>query len=200
MVESDLHLKLKKAVETHLAEGSHCWFESTMGPWGGSGSLRVDVQYTRNRRYYYFECETKPNISRLIHKGEKRKKCYYRTVYNLVIPTSEFNKNDWSLLRGYFDNVYGYDEQLDEIPDRVDLRTLGSLQDIILNRTMPFLRSPEFREFCRFFWKRKNLCRHCYNCLRGRSCPWPQCWDEPCILYKRLWGDPDDFWKWSRVP
>ena len=198
MVESDLHLKLKKAVENHLAEGSRCRFESNMMPWGGSGSLRVDVQYTRNRRHYYVECETRPNISRLKRKGEKRKKCYYRTVYNLIVPASEFHKNDWSLLRGYFDNVYSYDEQCDEIDDRVDLRTLGSLQDIILDHAMPFLRSPEFREFCRFFWKRKNLALGffrrrfwCLRCCMGKGRPMYYCGPGTCDTYSFFQGDKE---------
>ena len=190
-----LHLKLKKAVETHLSEGNNCRFESTMGPWGGSGSLRVDVTYSRNRRRYYVECETRPNIKRLRKKGEKRNKNYYRTMYNLIVPSSVFFKRDWRQLHGYFDNVYSYDESADLINDRVDLRTFGRLQDLILDRAMPFFRSPEYEGFARFFWIRKNRVKRylenqitCLRCCMGKGRPIYYCRYNTCQTYKLFQG------------
>ena len=186
---------MKKAVETHLSEGNHCWFENTMGAWGGSGSLRVDVSYSRNRRHYYVECETRPNIKRLKKKGVKRKKYHRRTDYNLFVPSTEFCKREWMQLRGYFDKVYSYDEITDKIVNQVDLRTLGTLQDLILDYAMPFFRSPRYQEFSRFFWKRKNLVTtylyhrlHCLRCCMGRGRGNYYCRYETCQTYKLFQG------------
>ena len=193
---------MKQAVATHLSEGNHCWFEDTMGPWGGAGSLRVDVHYYRKGRSYYVECETRPNIKRLRKKGEKRKKCPWRTDYNLIVPSTEFTKKDWRQLRGYFDNVYGYDVTQDKIYQKMDLRRLGVLQDLVLDIWMPVRRSSKFKDIEWWFIRRKNGFAICINCLRGEDPPRRDCWDAPCILFNlllmilRITGTEERFFKW----
>jgi hypothetical protein len=196
MVESDLHLALKEAVKLHLAEGSRCWEESVMGSWGGAGCLRVDIYYRRRNRYFYVECETKPNIQRLMEKGRKRNKYYHRTVYNLVVPEKEFWKKNWRELSGYFDIVYAYSLEEERFTEKMDLRTLGSLQDLVLDRLMPFLRSPSFKEFRRFFWKRKNLViqyisdlKLCIRCCMNQGRHVYFCIGETCNVYGLIHGD-----------
>ena len=171
-----------------------------MGSWGGAGSLRVDVRYTRNLRYYYVECEIRPNIKRLRKKGVKRKTCRRRTDYNLIVTASEFVKRDWRQLHGYFDKVYSYDETADEIIDQVDLRTLGRIQDLILDYAMPFFRSQRYKEFSRFFWKRKNLFIGylrswfaCFRCCLGLDYVKWHCRYDFCIrtkLYRVAYQQP----------
>jgi hypothetical protein len=196
MVESDLHLALKEAVKRHHAERNRCWEESVMGSWGGEGCLRVDVHYNRKRRYYYVECETKPNIRRLIEKGRKRNKYYRRTVYNLVVPETEYWKKNWRELSGYFDIIYSYNIEKERFTDKTDLRTLGNLQDLILDRLMPFLRSPEFKKFSRFFWKRKNIIvqfmynlKLCIRCCMNHGRLVYFCRGDPCNVYRLIYGD-----------
>ena len=196
MVESSLHKTLKEAVKTHHATGCRCQEENYMGS-GGRGSLRVDVCYMLRHRYYLVECETKPNIPRLLEKGRRRNSIHYRTVYVLVVPFNEYVKKNWAELRGYFDLVYAYDLNEDRFTAKQDLRTLGALQDMVLNVLMPVFRSERFQTLLWWLRKKKNLCQHCYNCLRGKSSPWPQCWYKPCIFYRQLLGKPDDHWKWS---
>ena len=193
-----LHHQLKQAVETHLSEGNRCRFESIMGSWGGVGSLRVDVHYYRKGRSYYVECETRPNIKRLRKKGEKRKGYRRRTDYNLIVPSTEFTKKDWTLLRGFFDKVYSYDVALDEINDVVDLRTLGRVRDLVLDVAMPFFKSPGYKEFSRFFWKRKNRVNtflyyqlHCLRCCMGRGRVIYFCRYDTCQTYKMFQGNKE---------
>lgn len=193
---------MKQAVETHLSEGNRCWFEDTMGSWGGEGSLRVDVHYYRKGRSYYVECETMPNIKRLRKKGEKRNGWGRRTDYNLIVPSTEFTKKDWTKLRGYFDLVYGYDVNQDKICFRKDLRRLGVLQDLVLDIWMPVRRSSRFKGMEWWFIRRKNLCAGCVMCLRGKYPPRRDCWDAPCILFNlllmilRITGTEERFFKW----
>ena len=187
MVESQLHLSLKEAVVKHLSEGNHCWFEDTMGAWGGAGSLRVDVFYVRKRRWVYVECETRPNIERLKKKGDKRNEHHKRTDYNLIVPSTEFVKRDWYELRGYFDKIYSYDVGLDEIVDHVDLRTLGGVQDFCLDFAMPIIRSREAKDLYWWLIRRKNgVCWRiraliqCSSCKLGIDTPWKYCPRRGC--------------------
>jgi len=187
MVESDLHLALKDAVKRHHAGGSRCWYESHMLPWGNQGSLRVDVSYRRNKRSYYTECETKPNLSRLVEKGRRRREHYRRTVYNLVVPKSEYNKHDWTRLRGYFDQVFAYDIEKDEFTDAVDLRLLGPLRDAVLDITMPIYWSKEFQSTYRrvkysenrVYWAVRVILQ-CSACRLGLPHPWGFCPKDDC--------------------
>ena len=192
-MESKLHVTLKKAVERHQAHGSYCWYESTIGPC--SGSLRADVHYHRKKRSIYVECETRPNMKRLHEEGLHRKQSPWADIYNLVIPETQFSRHDWSLLRGYFDKVYAYSVEEDRFTRSLDLRTLGGLRDAVLDATMPIIRSDQVKASYLWLVKKKNIYRHCVRCLRGATDPWYWCWNEPCILYKRLWGDPDDYWE-----
>lgn len=194
-MESRLHITLKKAVERHQAEGNNCWYESTMGAWGGSGSLRADVHYYRKRRSIYVECETRPSMKRLLEKGLRRTQSPWGDVYNLVVPDAQYGRHDWRQLRGYFDKVYAYSVEEDRFTESLDLRTFGALQDAVLDILMPVIRSNKVTALTLWLVKQKNLYRHCIMCLRGRTDPWHWCWNEPCILYKRLWGDPNDHWE-----
>jgi hypothetical protein len=99
-------------------------------------------------------------------------------------------------LRGYFDKVYAYSVEEDRFTESTDLRTLRGLRDAVLDATMPIIRSKWGTALNRWLFKRKNLCSHCYSCLSGRACPWDRCLSQPCILYRGIWGDPDDHWKW----
>lgn len=60
-MESSLHLSLKDAVKRHHAGMNNYWVESIQG-WGGADSLRVDIMYVKNHRYYLYVCETRARI------------------------------------------------------------------------------------------------------------------------------------------
>jgi len=196
MVESRLHLALKNAVKRHHAQGSRCWYESNMQPWGGNGSQRADVQYYQNCRNYYVECETRPNINRLRDKGRRRNRYKKRGVYNLVIPESEYTRCDWRQLRGFFDKVYAYSVEEDRFTESLDLRALGFLQDLVLNLVTPLFMSPLFQGFYRPLWRRKNWVAVrlwklgiCVRCCMGGDMVNYYCWVEDCRMYRFLQKD-----------
>ena len=196
MVESLLHKVLKEAVKTQHAAGYRCLEEDTIG-FRGKGCLRVDLSYLSSSRHYLVECETKPKIPRLQEKGRRRIKIRYRNVYVLVMPSEEYVKRKWSELRGYFDLVYAYDVKTSSFTAKQDLRALGAFQDVVLDAMMPVIRSKRFRDLRWWLDKKKNMCTHCVDCIRGRGSPWPNCWHNPCLFYKLVWGKPDDHWEWS---
>lgn len=196
-METKLHITLKNAVGEHLAVGSRCQYEAEMSPWSGRGSQRADVHYYRKSRSYYVECETRPNLERLREKGRRRLKSPWADAYILVVPEAQFGMHDWETLRGLYNEVYGYNVEENRFTCALDLRTLGALQDMTLDVVMPVVRNRRVRTFHSSIVRKKNIYSHCLNCLRGRICPWLRCLDEPCILYKRLLGDPSDHWKWS---
>jgi hypothetical protein len=197
-VESRLHLSLKEAVKRHHAGINRCRTESLQG-WGGKGSLRVDLEFKKNHRYYLYECETKPNIKRLMEKGRKRAQLRHRTMYSLVVPESEYHRRDWKLLQGYFDIVYAYNEVEGKFTKSQDLRTLGGLQDFVLNIIMPIVRSSWFIDARHWINRNMNHLVGCVFCLLGKRCP--LCWssDDQCIIYKLLWGSIDLHWDFSML-
>jgi hypothetical protein len=186
-MESRLHLALKKAVETHLAGGNHCWYESHMGPWGGSGSLRVDVHYNRNKRSIYVECETRPSISRLIEKGKRRVKVPYRNVYILVVPDEYYGRLEWQRLRGYFDLVLGYDVEDGVFTGKRDLRFMGPLRDAALDFLIPIYKSERVQGTLNRVTRRKNILKmrlrgrlQCLLCRLDLPSPWIFCPGDGC--------------------
>lgn len=193
MVESSLHLSLKEAVKCHHAGENRCWTEVVHG-YVREGSLRVDVKYVKSHRYYLYECETRPNIKRLKEKGWKRSKLRYKTVYSLVVPESEYSKKDWKQLAGFFDLVYAYNVVEDRFTKKQDLRTLGGLQDFVLDLVMPIARSRWFVSARRWIYRNKNHGIGCVYCLLGKR--YPLCWssDDQCIIYKLLWKDMNLYW------
>jgi hypothetical protein len=195
MVESSLHLSLKEAVKLHHAGGNHCWTEAVQG-YGGEGSLRVDVKFVKNHRYYLYECEIRPNIKRLKEKGRKRSKLHRKTVYSLVVPESEYSKRDWRQLAGFFDIVYAFNVGEDRFTGSQDLRTFGGLQDLVLDFVMPVVRSRWFVSARRWIYRNKNHGVGCVYCLLGKRCP--LCWssDDQCIFYKLIWGNMDQYWEY----
>ena len=167
MVEGKQHLELKKAVKQHLSQGNYCHYESHMWSWGGKGSLRVDVHYVKNKRHYYVECETAPRLERLITKGEKRRKRYLGSLYNLIVPATTYNRIDWWRLSGYFDIIYFYSFEREEVVSKIDLRYFGGLRDLFLDLVTPIFRGQRAQDFYRSFWKRKNILKKCIQCLSG---------------------------------
>jgi hypothetical protein len=117
---------MKDAVKRDLV--GDCWYETeyTIKRYGAAG-LRVDVSFTKNKREYLVECETQPNIKRLVNKGRRRNKISYRTTYFLVVPSEFYKRTDWGQLRGYFDIIFAYDVDRDILTEGQDLRFLGSL-------------------------------------------------------------------------
>jgi hypothetical protein len=157
-------------------------------------SLRVDVEYTQNMRDYMVECETRPNMRRLKAKGVNRKKIESRNMYILIVPIGEYCKKDWSQLKGYFDKVYGYDEDIDSMAAVMDLRKLGFLQDIFLDHWMP-IRRTVIKDAYRWLRLNKNLVLNglrrvvqCTLCELGVSSPWEFCprYDCPRSYYPAL--------------
>lgn len=195
-MESSLHLCLKDAVKHHHAGVNHCSTESIQGVWGGEGSLRVDVMYVKNHRYYLYECETRPNLKRLKEKGRKRSKLHYKTVYSLVVPESMYHRKDWKQLTGYFDIVYSYHVGEDRFTGSQDLRTFGGLQDFVLDIVMPVVRSTWFVNARSWIFRKKNHFIHCVYCLLGKR--FPLCWSssDQCIFYKLIWGNIDQYWEY----
>jgi len=185
VVESDLHKKMKASVETQLARGEYYrteWFMGNMG----EDPLRVDAYYTRNKRYYLVECETRPNIKRLHEKARRRKRIPYRTVYILIVPINEYWKRDWRQLRGDFDQVYGYEEDSDTLREVTDLRVFGKAQDIFLDRWMPIRRTHVKKLYWwLIIWK--NLAKteaqiliQCSMCKLDLDPPWEYCIKTDC--------------------
>ncbi len=78
-MESPLHHAMKDAVIRDIA-GDCMYSTEYMIGYPEYGGLRVDVNITKNKRKYLIECETKPNIKRLIDKGKRRNKIPYRTM------------------------------------------------------------------------------------------------------------------------
>jgi hypothetical protein len=191
LLESDLHLAMKEATIRDICKDSKYWTEYMFG-WRGLGGLRVDVNFTRNRREHLVECETRPNMKRLIEKGKRRNKIRYRTVYMLVVPFKWYKKQDWTQLIGYFDIILAYDVGEDAFAERMDLRFLGSLRDTILDIIVPIYRSEAAQSI---YWKivvRKNRIQsavrtliQCTTCKLDIETPWIFCskYDCPDSVY-----------------
>jgi hypothetical protein len=208
---------MKQAVEDQLAGGCYTRTEVEVGRgYRDSGYLRVDVKYHKNSRYFLVECETKPNIKRLIEKALKRKTIQYRTTYLLVVPHEETPKHDWGLLRGSFDKIYSYSNG--ELRQLYDLRRLGWLQDAALNLAMPVVRSwrlmcwrNDIRMLMSVNWK-PTICLRCLlmalpggRTCNERYCPlhpwrWYQAWDMGRYFYIPHIENTNIFTAlWSRV-
>jgi len=96
---------MKDAVIRHLVKDG--WYRTESRVW--YTGLRVDVAYTRNGRRFLVECETQPNVRRLMEKGRRRKRVPYRNVYILVVTLEWFSRLKLRRLKGYFDRVLVYD-------------------------------------------------------------------------------------------
>lgn len=186
VLESDLHHAMKDAVIRDLV--GDCWYktEYTINRYGAAG-LRVDVSYTKNKRRYLVECETRPNIERLVDKGRRRNNIPYRTMYILVVPSEFYHMIDWGRLRGYFDIIFAYDVDRGMLTEGQDLRFLGSLRDVFLDLWVPFYKSKETQSVYWWFKIRKNLlvCKvrgyvHCTACKLGIPTPWIFCPRHDC--------------------
>jgi hypothetical protein len=86
VLESDLHLAMKDAVIRCLVGDDIYWTERYI--W--LNTLRVDVEYVKNRQRFLVECETRPSIKRLIDKGKRRNRIPYRNLYLLVVPVERY--------------------------------------------------------------------------------------------------------------
>ena len=158
--------------------------------YGGRGysALIVDVNITKNKREYLVECETRPNIKRLVEKGKRRNSIRCRTVYILVVPMKWYQKLDWHLLKGYFDIVIAYNIEDDVFNGAIDLRFLGSLRDMFLNALVPVYKSDEAKSVIRWIKMKKNLLVynikgqiHCIACKHGIPTPWRFCPRDDCL-------------------
>jgi hypothetical protein len=105
-----------------------------------------------------------------------------------------YHHQDWRQLAGYFDIVYAYNVGEDRFTESQELRTLGGLQDLVLDRVMPIVRSRWFVDAKRWIYRNKNHGVGCVYCLLGKR--YPLCWgsDDQCILYKLFWGKMDNHW------
>lgn len=187
-MESDLHKLLKKAV-CRKYDGCYVRTEERRGA-GGDGYFVVDVYVSRNSRYYYFECETRPSMKRLMEKGEKRKGHLHRNTYTLVVPAELYPRHDWGQLRGYFDAVWAYDAEDEAFTHIHDLRLLGGLRDAALDIIMPLKRSYRYLKLrwvfkARYFRLKVTLwsfvqCAACKLGVRigGEFCPRHDCPDS----------------------
>lgn len=180
-MESDLHLSMKKAVVRDIGKGSKYWTEYLIG-YCGSGSLRVDVNFSKNRRKYLVECETRPKIKRLIQKGKRRNKIRYRTVYILVVTSEWYRKLDWTQLKGYFDIIMSYDVEEDTFTERWDLRFLGPQRDTVLDIIVPIYMSEAVQSIYLRLVMGKNQVKHtirkliqCSACRIGIETHWKFC-------------------------
>ena len=178
-----MHLAMKDAVIRCLVGDDRYWTESTI--W--HNTLRVDIEYTKNRRRFLVECETRPGIKRLIDKGKRRNRIPYRNVYLLVVPVERYHDVDWGCLRGYFDMVLAYDAELAVFTDRRDLRLLGPFRDAFLDVLMPIYESEELQALFTWLTIRKNCLIYgtrgfiqCSMCRLGLSSPWIFCPRNGC--------------------
>lgn len=185
IMESDLHIAMKDAVKRMLAGESRTWIEYSASRF--DNRLRVDIHYTKNKRDFLVECETKPNIKRLIKKGKRRNSLTYRNTYILIVPSKHFEKHDWLRLRGYFDIVLAYDIRLDRFSMKRDLRLFGSLQDRIFDLATPIYRGRRARNLYWSCYRSKNLILyslrdfiHCKACKLGIETPWIFCPKYDC--------------------
>ncbi|MFC1803959.1 hypothetical protein ACFL0D_08360 [Thermoproteota archaeon] len=185
-MESHLHLAMKDAVIRDLVDDGRYSTEYLYG-YRGSGALRVDISYTKNKREYLVECETRPNIKRLIDKGKRRNEISYRTMYILVVPSEYYHRIDWRQLHGYFDIIFTYEIDRDMLTERQDLRFLGSLRDVFLNVLVPVYKSNETQSVSRWLVIRKNLLvyelrgyLHCTACKLDIPTPWIFCPRDDC--------------------
>lgn len=160
MVESQLHKDLKHAAGRLLSHNCDCSYESTLSPWGGSGSLRADVYFNKNGRRYYIECETAPNIKRLQRKGFRRNHVQGRNMYILFIPNTVYHSLNWDQLKGYFDQVIAYNLETQQITDKLDLRTLGWLRYTILDCYIPIITSRQARDLRYLVFRKKGVIKH----------------------------------------
>jgi hypothetical protein len=181
---------MKHAAERLLAGDSKTWIEETIGK-PMESRLRVDVSYRKNKRFFLVECETKPNTKRLIDKGKRRNRLGYRTTYILIVPVSNYRKNDWSSLRGYFDIIYAYDEEHESFTQYRDLRFLGPLQDRLLNLFMPIYKSRHLEDLYWFIMIRKNRVKwalreiiQCNACRIGIDTIWEYCPTMRCPYFE----------------
>ena len=186
VLESDLHLDMKDAVIRDLAWDCRYYTEYSFGQRGYNG-LRVDVHYTKKKREYLVECETRPNIKRLIDKGKRRNSIQDRTVYILVVPLRWIQKLEWRRLKGYFDLVIPYNVESGVLGRSYDLRFLGSLRDDFLDALMPVYKSQEVYDIYWWVVIRKNFLKwflrgivQCSLCRRGVPTPWEFCPKNDC--------------------
>jgi hypothetical protein len=77
---------MKDAVIRDLPKESRYRTEYTLSL-RGKGSIRVDVWYKKKKRNYLVECETRPNIGRLVKKGKRSKNINLRSMHMNVIKT-----------------------------------------------------------------------------------------------------------------
>ncbi len=179
-MESDLHLSMKDAVIRHHAQNCISGTESTYGKPGDT--LRVDVRINRNDRRFLFECETRPNIKRLMDKGRRRNKIRYRNIYVLIVTSDWYPRLDWDQLRGYFDIIHAYNVDSDSFTHRRDLRKLGPLRDSVLDVLVPVYYAKRTQATIWYVKRRINRIRYsitafhqCTYCRLGLPTPWRCC-------------------------
>lgn len=193
---------MKYAVEQQLTSQCYTRTETEVGRgYRDSGYLRVDVKYRKYNRDHLVECETKPNIKRLIGKAEKRHMLGYRNSYLLIIPSEEYPKYDWSRLKGYYDMIYTYSEGTLRL--RRDYRRLGFLQDTVMGLIMPVVESrwvrrlvTELTALASVSWDLK-ICPMCMlkKPLRGVTCR-----ELYCPLHGKRWVQIWEFSKYYYLP
>ena len=185
MTESTLHRSMKDAAITHLAKDCRYWKEYTHGIRGDA--LRVDVMINKNGRRYLVECETRPNIERLMDKGRRRNKIRGRNLYVLVVGEEWFDRLDGGRLRGFFDIVQAYNSETHRFTDRRDLRTLGTLRDSVLDIMVPLIKAERTQAVIWWIRTTKNQLKwriidylQCTSCKLGIPNPWIFCPSSDC--------------------
>lgn len=201
-LESDLHKEMKQAAMDRLSGDYYTRTErETDRGYSDSGYLRVDVYIHKGKMSILVECETRPNIERLIEKALKRKKLTYRNNYLLIVPTSEYNRNEWGRLRGYYDQIYAYSDA--RLRLMCDYRRLGILQDIVVSLTayvmeIMWLRRLKTRihELRSIMWDPKT----CPRCMLKKPIRGVSCYEVYCPLHNRRWVELPGFGRYIYHP
>ena len=174
---------MKDAVIRHLVGDDRYWTENTI--W--LNTLRVDVEYVKNRRRFLVECETRPGIKRLIAKGKHRNRVPYRNVYILVVTAEWYRRLEWWRLKTYFDLILVYDVEREQFTDRRDLRFMGWLRDVALDMIVPIYNGERLQHSIHLINRGKNRLKwrvrgflHCSMCKLGIPSPWLFCPRNDC--------------------